>query len=890
MVTNNVPSGYDAERFAGLIFAHREPILDAWCDLTRVEGAEPASDFIRSQLDASILALANWMLGDDPEHSTMGRQWSIIDPSPEMTVGAVVSMSLLPEAVRAGVENVDDGELRSLVQVVSEFTGMMAHRLVTFSSAFDEDRWQQIAADVESRYESQRVQRIRRLNVLTDIAHAVSTGQDLETLFEKVQQSVIQISGSDYIEISLLDREVGALRCHLVFGYGRRMPELEQTLIQQGLAKEVYRTGEPLNVSDYVRACRERSLEPLSILVSDPQRGWMGAPMRRGDDIEGVIAVSGRLSSYEPEDVEMLAAIARQTVVALENRRLIDVQRRHAAQLSAVNQLARETAKLRDAKELMKIAADRIHEFFDYDLVSVFRASTGGELLRMTARTPIPVDEEHEAAVVPISGASVVGAVARDRTPALHGNVREVPDYVMTESTVQSKSEMAVPIVHSDRLLGVLDVQSERENAFDDNDLTTLQTIADQLAVGLENSRLYSDEAQRSRELSLMLETTRAAGSSLLLDEVLERLAEGLANAANAQDCLIHLYNPEEGSFTPAALYQSDSTSGSCLMQHWNRMLTVDDHPEVHQLLNDPSPLLTCQLPGRTEGEASPPLFLVPLRTRQRTLGMAIITCPPDYSFCYPERQMRLLQGVADSTALAVENARLYARAHGLAIAEERGRLAQEIHDTLAQGLTAISLQLDLADSYLPDHPEKASRNVQRALDLTRDNLNQARRSVLDLRAADVHQMSLPDAIAQVIRKLGDESDTGFEFTNDGLMSRLSARVEVGLYRILEEALENARRHSDARHVRVHIEADGRTVTLVVNDDGHGFDADDSGRHAGDDRGFGLLAIRERARLLGGSLTISSTPGVGTNVRVVVPYEARLQSSSAEVQIQGEQQ
>jgi signal transduction histidine kinase len=878
LAVNEVPFSHDAERYAGLIFAHREEILKNWCDLIRVDAAEPASEFIRNQLDASIIALANWFKGIDPANSSMHRHWAGIKPSNELTVGAVVSMSLLPEAVRNALPCSASSDAVTMTENITEFMAMMVSRLLrTVNVEQDEERWEQIARDVESRYEAQRVQRVRRLNVLIEIAHAVSTSQDLDNLFEQVQRSIVRLSGIDYVEISLFDPAMQKLRCHLVYGGEKRQHSLEQTWIESGLANEVLATGEPLLVSDYVTACQERGIVPSTALTPASQRAWMAAPMRQGDEIVGVIALSGPLTSYDPEDVELLAAIAQQTAVALDNLRLIETQQRHVAQLSALNHLARETAQLRDARTLMEVAANRILEFFDFGLVTVFRATQQGTQLVMQAREPISPDVDLEARTITVGPGSIVGDVAQTRQPARYADVRQLDSYFATDSTATTRSEMAVPIINSGNLIGVLDVQSDQVNAFDEHDLRTLQTIADQLSVGLENSRLFAEEAQRTRELRLMLDTTRAASSSLLLDEVLEPLAEGLASAAGTASCLLHLYDPDGRTFTPAVLTNAEAAEN--VFSAWNRVLDVDEVPELRQVLEDPFPQLICSChPGRDDSISRGPIFLVPLRTRQRTLGLAIVASPVRTESDYPLEQMRLLQGVADSGALAVENARLYARAHGLAIAEERGRLAQEIHDTLAQGLTAISLQLDLADSYLPGKPEQAARNVQRALDLTRENLNEARRSVLDLRAADVHHMSLPDAVTRLLRRLGDDGDIEFEFVNDGLMNRLSARVEVGLYRILEEALENARRHSRARCVRVDIRADGKKVALSVDDDGQGFDPSQLSNEERADHGFGLLGMRERARLLGGSLTISSTPGAGTSLRVVVPYEARAQT------------
>ncbi len=877
----------DAERAAGIIFSHRTPILDRWCELIEIEQAEPAATFIRNQLDATIHALADWILGTDPSDSTMGRQWAGITPSSEMTIGAVISMGIMPEAVRDIAEHSAPDDAKTLTDCARTFSGIMTQRLLAWLDLeHDEDRWNQIARDVEDRYEQQRIQRIQRLGVLIEISHAVSVSQDLETLFETVARSIFPLSGSDYVEISLLDPLANKLRCQIIFSNGERQRWVEQTLIDAGLANEVLATGESLFVPDYERGCKDRRIPPSSVLPPGPQRAWMGAPIRQGDDITGVIAVSGVLTTYEPEDVELLSAIARQTAVAMDNRRLIQAQQRHLTHLQAVNDLARETAQLRNPAELTQMVAAKIQESFDFGLVTVFRISPDDEFLVMDARSPVPVEDEKDVRQLPIGAGSIVGEVAQRRTSALHSDVRTISNFLRSASSGETRSEMAVPIVHAGTLLGVLDVQSEQPRAFDRHDLTTLQTIADQLAVGLENSRLFDEEAQRTRQLQLMLETSRAASSSLLLDEVLERLAQGLAIAAGTPACLISLYAPEDNCLGPTAFYQAEPGESNCLFADWNHRLSIDDRPDLRQLLLDRSPQLICPLSTSRNGSFRPQdgeqtiLVLIPLRTRQRTLGLAILSIPTPASSCYPFAQMRLLQGVADSAALAVENARLYAQAHGLAIAEERGRLAQEIHDTLAQGLTAISLQLDLADSYLPGEPEKAVHNVQRALDLTRDNLNQARRSVLDLRAADVHHMSLPDAVARLIRRLEQDSSIRFAFSNDGLSSRLSARIEVGLLRMLEEALENARKHSQATDIAIDIQADGTTVTLIVNDNGIGFDPARFSPADHSHPGFGLFGIRERARMLGGSLEITSAPDTGTELRVVVPYEARIQPSN----------
>jgi two-component system, NarL family, sensor kinase len=877
---SNEVSREQATQFAGTIFSRHEAILEEWLSLLDSDTVEPAAGFVREQLDACILAFAGWLIDKDPITSNMSMLWTGIRPTRELVVAAVVSMSLFPEALRSALHGDADLEVEMLTRLAADFSGGTTNRILRGANLeINEERWEDIATEIESRYEAQRAQRIRRLGVLIEIAHAVSTSQDLDSLLEQVHHAATRLAGSDYTEISLLDPMINQLRCHVVYSSGRRRDDLEQTVIEQGLANEVIRRGHELAFSDYASACDDLGIPYSSAIDDGQQRAWMGAPMFKDDQIVGVIAVSCPLTSFDQEDLELIAAVARQTGVALENRRLIETQRRQAAHLSAVNHLAREIADLHVPEQLLSTATTLVHDFFSSSLVTIFLTDHESDRLVMRSRRPIPISEEDPANSIPIAPGTIVGAVAHDRHPIKHDDIHQDVEHLSTPHTESTRSEMAVPIIHGGRLYGILDVQSPKVAAFDEQDLTTLSTIADQIAIGLENSRLLLEEAQRSRELRLMLLTTRAASASLLLDEVLERLGEGLAEAAGATNCLIHLYDDEENFFRPAVVVVPEDIEPPDALRGWNHILPVEDRYDLQQVLSDSSPLITCPLPARSPGEQASTTLVVPLRTRQRTLGLAVIATEFESSRSYPVAQMRLIQGVADSAALAVENARLYARAYGLAIAEERGRLAQEIHDTLAQGLTAISLQLDLADSYLPTKPDKAAKNVRRALDLTRQNLDEARRSVLDLRAADVHHMSLPDAISQLLRRLADETTIEYEFINEGFTSRVSARIEVGLYRMLEEALENARRHSGASHVRVTVRADGEHISVDIEDDGRGFEPSWVSDHDGGTTGFGLLGMRERARILGGSLTISSNLGSGTWLRVTVPFEARARAT-----------
>jgi len=258
----------------------------------------------------------------------------------------------------------------------------------------------------------------------------------------------------------------------------------------------------------------------------------------------------------------------------------------------------------------------------------------------------------------------------------------------------------------------------------------------------------------------------------------------------------------------------------------------------------------------------------IPLYAQDKRLGVMNVASP-DWRSLSPE-DLQLLYTIGDLLSIAVERARLFAQSTQLGAAQERNRLAREIHDTLAQGLTATTLQLESVDALLDagSDAEQAREPLHRALSLTQSNLEEARRSVLDLRAAPLEERPLSEALRTLLERW--ESETGvdvvFRAVNGALP--LSPRVETALYRICQEALNNVARHSGAGRVTVRLVATPEQVLLTVEDDGRGFDASEV--HEGR---YGLVGMKERARTLGGDLDVRSSPSAGTRVEVTVPLE-----------------
>jgi two-component system NarL family sensor kinase len=228
--------------------------------------------------------------------------------------------------------------------------------------------------------------------------------------------------------------------------------------------------------------------------------------------------------------------------------------------------------------------------------------------------------------------------------------------------------------------------------------------------------------------------------------------------------------------------------------------------------------------------------------------------------------ELDLLTTIADQLAVAIERARLVEQATDRARADERARLARDVHDTLAQGLTAIALQIESGLAGLPRH-DRARTALTRALDVTRQSLDDARRSIRQLRSSTAADRPLAEALALLSRRFTAESGVRVDVDIDAAGGgTVPPEVETELYQIASEALANVRRHAGVGEAALRLAVERGRVRLIVSDSGRGFRTRAARR-----RGFGLLGIEERARAVGGRATIRSTPGRGTTITVTVP-------------------
>jgi signal transduction histidine kinase len=217
-------------------------------------------------------------------------------------------------------------------------------------------------------------------------------------------------------------------------------------------------------------------------------------------------------------------------------------------------------------------------------------------------------------------------------------------------------------------------------------------------------------------------------------------------------------------------------------------------------------------------------------------------------------------------------HAQLLTQAREAGVLDERQRMAREMHDTLAQGLTGIITQLE-ATERAAGRPEQWRRHLDEARDLARTSLSEARRSVQALRPEPLEEASLPEALGELARRWSETATVELSFATTGAPRPLLAEVEMTLFRVAQEALANVAKHARASKVGLTLSYTDQAVLLDVRDDGVGFLAGQTGGNGrpGDGQGFGLEGMRQRLRRVAGNLAIESAPGDGTAVSASVP-------------------
>jgi len=446
------------------------------------------------------------------------------------------------------------------------------------------------------------------------------------------------------------------------------------------------------------------------------------------------------------------------------------------------------------------------------------------------------------------------------------------------ESHPEMTSMLGIPIVSGERILGQIYLTNKKgAGKFTDNDARLMKTLAAYAAVAITNAQLYNhilkrDKTlnQQNQDLSLINDLAQTVASSWDIKEIMSQtLKHVMANLEvdtgeiflrdrGGKDLRLSLLR---GSDYDAFHRKSVFRVGEGLV---GKVAELNKPLVIHDLEHDPR-ILRTSIPGAG--------FLtvagIPLQARRKVIG--VLTLASKRERIYPERELDLLVTIGTWAGTAIENARLQQQSQRVAILEERERIGMDLHDGIIQSLYSIGLTLDYVKAILDEDKEESLEKLNLAVDGINNAISDIRSYVSDLRPRKmVETKTFPENLELLLQE--------FE-TNANIIGSLDDQTReplqipyqnaVTLFHITQEALSNIARHADATRAEVQLWKEDGKVFLQVDDDGKGFNLDQTEANLG----HGLSNMQRRTRKVGGDLTINSAPLQGTTVRAWVPAD-----------------
>ena len=375
--------------------------------------------------------------------------------------------------------------------------------------------------------------------------------------------------------------------------------------------------------------------------------------------------------------------------------------------------------------------------------------------------------------------------------------------------------------------------------------------------------------ALRNRELGILYEITSFLGESAPVEAICDGFLTRIRAALGADAGTVRLYSASEGLLyltTQQGLSEefvsreASMKCGDCLCGE----LMVTGTPVAFDT-DRPPPGMKLRNCIR-EGFATAGAFNV-LYNRQQ-IGVFNLYFRERHAVSEPERD--LLETLGQHLGVAVENQRLRSREKELAVSEERNLLAQELHDSIAQGLAFLNIQVQLLqDSLRKGRADEAMQTAGQLREGVQESYDHVRELLVHFRTR-MHQTDLDSAIVATLEKFEVQTGITTEFAREGSSAPLEPGDEVQVMHIVQEALSNIRKHARASRVQVKLRRSRRAVEVEVADDGRGFDPVNE-PNVLSERHVGLKIMRERAQRIGGECRITSAPGQGARVRLVVP-------------------
>jgi GAF domain-containing protein len=519
------------------------------------------------------------------------------------------------------------------------------------------------------------------LDMLAGVGNAIlGAPLKVDALCEAIYQQATRIVDTGNFQIGLF--EGGDYAIKLWLKEAERLPPRRfERKADEGIVGWVRQTGTGLLVRDFQAEWDTLPARP-SACAHKPARSAIFAPLISGGMTLGVIAAqSARPNAFDDEDMRLLTLLANQSSAAIRNAQTLEATQERARQLRLINDVMRQVTAIQPLPGLFRQIVSLVRDAFGYYAVNIFIQDERAETIQCKASSHAQFDATGLTLQL---GQGLVGWAAQRRETAVSPRVSEDERYLTALALPDTQSEIAVPLKTQDRVLGVLDAQSNRPHAFDEDDAQMLETLAGQLAIAIHESEIYHAERRQSERIHAMTEVARAVVSNLDMDDMLDEVVDLIADHLGYDRAHLFLRVGERLAFRSGSGAHSERWAIEKLAYGINSdglipRVARTGQPEIADDTRQEDWLLTS-----AGGEDTRSEMAVPIRIGPHILGVLDIQSAEPQVFT--DEDVTLMQALADTLAVALRNATLFAN-------ESRRRMLAE---TLRELSTVLASSLDL--------------------------------------------------------------------------------------------------------------------------------------------------------------------------------------------------
>jgi two-component system sensor histidine kinase DegS len=594
-----------------------------------------------------------------------------------------------------------------------------------------------------------------------------------------------------------------------------------------------------------------------------------------------VLIMLPRVFFISPRPIDALVETVGVSVVAYIVVWMIEIQEKEkklrqkaVEELATVNAIAVTVSQSLDLDEILDKALGKVLQVLSSLKAKggIFLLDAEGQKLHLRAHHGLSLEFVRQESEIMV-GECLCGLVAESGEVLFVSDALNDPRHTRCVE-LDPHSHVCVPLKFRDRVLGVMDLHLVGTYQPGPAERQLFASIGRQIGVAIENARLHQDVARQLRIEQRLNEVAEKITSELELDRILPKVLQIAEEMIGADGGVIALLDRERNLIgypylhnLPQELADVTVPKGGGLageVMTTGRPAVIEDYPTY-----------TSALPEFVEAGLTS-IVAVPIVSGDQPFG-ALSLVSLDEAKSFSDRDVAILTGIGRQAGIAIENARLYenmrfyVRQITKAQEDERKRIARELHDDTAQALIDLSRRLDNLATSRERLSETVIGRLEEFQELIDSILRGVRRFSRDLRPSVLDDLGLLPALEWLTANLMGEDGIKTELRVYGDRRRLPPEAELALFRIVQEALNNVRKHSQALQVVMVVEFDEGRVRIMVEDDGQGFELPGRTGDLATTGKLGLIGMHERAHLLGGTLTVRSEPGKGTTVTVDVP-------------------